>query len=81
MNTEHRKEAAGLCKDMLQPEYFTIIFFVSPVQFRIVNLDEDLKVIKKEVSITLRFSRSRSLSMRHTEKLMKETSPFVSVKP
>ncbi|PKU31347.1 alpha-2-macroglobulin-like protein 1 [Limosa lapponica baueri] len=31
-----------------QPKYFTILFFISLVKFRIVNLDEDLKVIKNE---------------------------------
>lgn len=74
---EHRKGETDLCKDMLQPECFIILFFISPVKFRIVNLDEDLKVIKNEVSITLCFSRSRSLSMRHIETLMKDTSPFM----
>uniref|UniRef100_A0A8C0US33 Complement C3/4/5 macroglobulin domain-containing protein n=1 Tax=Cyanistes caeruleus TaxID=156563 RepID=A0A8C0US33_CYACU len=33
------------------------------VKFRIVNLDENLKVLKNEVSITLCLSRSRSFSM------------------
>uniref|UniRef100_A0A8C3JPG9 Uncharacterized protein n=1 Tax=Calidris pygmaea TaxID=425635 RepID=A0A8C3JPG9_9CHAR len=51
------------------------------VKFRIVNLDEDLKVIKNEVSITLCFSRRRSLSRRHIERLMKEKSLFMPVKP
>lgn len=68
---EHRKGDAGLCKDMLQPECFTVFFFVSTVKFRIVNLDENLKVIKNEVSISLYLSRGGSLSMRHIERLMK----------
>uniref|UniRef100_A0A8B9NLC8 Uncharacterized protein n=1 Tax=Accipiter nisus TaxID=211598 RepID=A0A8B9NLC8_9AVES len=51
------------------------------VKFRIVNIDEDLKVIKNEVSVTLCFSRSRRLSIRHIERLMKKTSPFMPVKP
>lgn len=50
---EHRKGEGGLCKDMLQPECFTMFFFISTVKFRIVNFDENFKVIKNEVSITL----------------------------
>lgn len=78
---EHRKGEAGLCKDILQPEYFTMFFFVSTVKFRIVNLDENLNVIKNEVSINLCLSGSRNFSVRHIERLMKETSPFMPVKP
>lgn len=69
-----------MCKDMLQTECFTMFFFISAVKFRIVNLDENLKVIKNEVSITLCLSRSRSFSMRHIERLMKEIPPFMPVK-
>lgn len=78
---EHGKGEADLCQDMWQPECFTILFLTSPVKFRIVNLDEDLGVINNEVSITLCFSRSRNRSTRHTERLMKDTSPFMPVKP
>lgn len=66
---------------MLQPECFTMFVFISTVKFRIVNLDENLKVIKNEVSITLCLSRSRSFPMRYIERLMKEISPFIPVKP
>lgn len=70
-----------MCKGTLQPECFTMFFFVSAVKFRIVNFDENLKVIKKEVSITLCLSRRRSFSMGHLERLMKEMSPSMPVKP
>uniref|UniRef100_A0A493U0F0 Macroglobulin domain-containing protein n=1 Tax=Anas platyrhynchos platyrhynchos TaxID=8840 RepID=A0A493U0F0_ANAPP len=45
------------------------------VKFRIVNLDNDLKVIKNEVSFTPCIYRRRSLSMIHIERLLKETFP------
>uniref|UniRef100_A0A8B9C998 Uncharacterized protein n=1 Tax=Anser brachyrhynchus TaxID=132585 RepID=A0A8B9C998_9AVES len=45
------------------------------VKFRIVNLDNDLKVIKNEVSFTPCIYRRRSLSMIHIERLLNETFP------
>jgi len=67
---EQRKGEEYLCKDILHSECFTLLFFLFPVKFRIVSLDDDLMVIKKEVSITLCFFRRRSLSMINIERLM-----------
>uniref|UniRef100_A0A8C4TPJ2 Uncharacterized protein n=1 Tax=Falco tinnunculus TaxID=100819 RepID=A0A8C4TPJ2_FALTI len=51
------------------------------VKFRIVNLNEDLKVMENEVSITLCIPGSRSLSIRYTEAHERASSPFMPVKP
>lgn len=60
---------------------YYVFLYIYTVKFRIVSLDESLKVIKNEVSITLCLSRSRNFSMRHIERLMKDISHFMPAKP
>uniref|UniRef100_A0A8C9L9Q8 Uncharacterized protein n=1 Tax=Pavo cristatus TaxID=9049 RepID=A0A8C9L9Q8_PAVCR len=78
----------GYKKVLVKPQKSIILIetdkaFYKPgetVRFRMVKLDDDLTVIKNEVSITLCVFRRRSLGMIHIERLMSETSPCKPVK-